>query len=202
MRLKSWKAPALILVILSVVILSVLYVVVPAQGTFYEGDWCSFKAPDGCIVTFESDGKVILEKLVSPDPELRMELVVDRFEFEDRIRFEEYEDWTSSDEELRWDLEHFRGFDEVYLQGEGIIGECTYSEGLFPEVIDGSQGRTATDLRWYEHPNAKILIYEWAEGNDTVRITLRWLGLQALYLDTDDTIEPLNDAYDTFEYYG
>jgi Micrococcal nuclease (thermonuclease) homologs len=36
MRLKSWKAPALILAILSVAILSVLYVVVPAQGTLYE----------------------------------------------------------------------------------------------------------------------------------------------------------------------
>jgi len=141
-----------------------------------------------------------LEKPVSPDTGLGMKLGVLYFKGATGATAMERDEYVSS---LDDKLQTQANSQEEALQDEGIIGDCIYAKpALETGVIDGLRGKTSFDIRWYEHPNAKILWYFWVEGNDLGGINLQWTGPRSLDLDTDDTIEPLNDAYDTFEYYG
>jgi len=189
MRLKSWKVLPLLLAILSV-----LCVVSSAQGTLYKGDWCSFEVPDGCTVTSESPFAVLLEKPVSPDTGVGMHLDIMRCKDVAAMNRDEY---ISSLEER---LQTIAIAEEIsQRQRGGILGDCIYAK---TGLADGLHGKTAFDIRYYDYPNMKILSYFWVEGNDAVRMRLRWIGPRSLDLDPDDTIKPLNDAYRTFKYYG
>ena len=202
MRLKSWKVPALILVILSVVILSVPYVVVPARGSqLYEGDWCSFEVPDGCTVSSEDNDMITLDKDIS-DYEW-MTLSVHRF----RDVIKPSDDVDDLDYKLRQHLEKFISRFEKILQGERLIGDRIYSVYESPEIKikDGSHGRTAYDIREYENPDGEIMCYTWAEGDDIVRITLYRIDLFSYWMGPpDSSFDPegtINDAYESFVYY-
>jgi len=195
MRLKSWKVLPLVLVILLV-----LCVVTPAQGAlYYKGDWCSFEVPDGFTVAIADDNSVILQKVVSSDPLVLIQLAFDRFEDEDM---------SSSDYALKHLLEiYIDGFAEG-LQDDGYIGDCTDAA---TDVFDGLHGRTAVDVRTYDYPYAEIIGQAWGENNDVVVLMSHyWAGPQVPYeyefpyefKDVDYLLEPLNDVYRTFEYYG
>ena len=187
MRLKSWKVLPLLLVILSV-----LCVVAPAQGALYKGDWCSFEAPYGYTVFSEDDDSVILQKVVSSNPPLLMQLAV----FRD-------EDMSSSDSTLKLTLEMLIDTFAEGLQEDGLIGDCTgNATDIATHMMDGLHGRTAYNVRIHDYPYAKILGYAWGENNDVVYMSLLWSGSQVPYKDADYVVKPIGDAYRTFKYYG
>jgi len=189
MRLRSWKATVIILVILSVVILSVSYAVIPARGTLYKGDWCSFKIPDESIVVYEDDDKIVLEKYISDE---YIRLLVNRF----KDVISPSGDADSLDHALHKHLEESIFGDEEYLLNTGLISHR--SSGFdYPYIADGTRGRTAYDTWSYMDPDGMIFGYSWAEGNDVLTMTLCWTGTEYL-----DPVDVLGGAYNSFVYHG
>lgn len=163
-----------------------LFCTVPVvAGERYSGSWCSFEAPDGYTVVSTDDNLVILQKIVSSD--LGMQLSATRVK-----------DINCGEYNVELYLKIYLDKLEENLREHNTIGTQSYSNS---STIYAAKGPTATAVRTYYNPTAAMFNYAWCEGKDTVILTLLWVGV------TDPSnieyyIDPIINAYKTFQYYG